>query len=109
MVTYNVIVFGDCRMPKQGEPGQFVSSADILIHIGGTLTQRLSSNKLGRAMTALRFVGVRSHGQRGYNVVAYSPEEVRANRSMLACDARPESEASTVTMDEICDTFDTLF
>ena len=38
MVTYNVIVFGDCRMPKQGEP-----------------------------------------------------------------------EASTVTMDEICDTFDTLF
>jgi len=97
------------RMPKQGEPGQFVSSADILIHIGGTLTQRLSSNKLGRAMTALGFVGVRSHGQRGYNVVAYSPEEVRANRSMLACDARPESEASTVTMDEICDTFDTLF
>ena len=97
------------RMPKQGEPGQFVSSADILMHIGGTLTQRLSSNKLGRAMTALGFTGMRSHGQRGYNVVAYSPEEVRANRSMLACDARPESEASTVTMDEICDTFDTLF
>ena len=52
---------------------------------------------------------MRSHGKRGYNVVAYSPEEVRANKSMLACDARPESEAATVTMEEICDTFDALF
>jgi len=34
---------------------------------------------------------------------------VKANRSVLACDARPESEAATVTMEEICDTFDALF
>jgi hypothetical protein len=52
---------------------------------------------------------VRSHGKRGYNVVAYSPEEVRTNKSMLAYDAKPESEVATVTMEEICDTFDTLF
>ena len=97
------------HLPKPGAPCEFVSSAEILMHVGGALTQRLSSNKLGRAMTALGFVGVRSHGKRGYNVVAYSPEEVRANKSMLACDARPESEAATVTMEEICDTFDALF
>ena len=97
------------RLPKPGEPGMFVSSAEILMHVGGALTQRLSSNKLGRAMTALGFTGVRSHGKRGYNVVAYSPEEVRANKSMLACDARPESEVATVTMEEICDAFDALF
>jgi hypothetical protein len=41
--------------------------------------------------------------------VAYSPEEVKANKSMLAYDARPESEAATVTMEQICDTFDALF
>jgi len=52
---------------------------------------------------------VRSHGKRGYNVVAYSPEEVRTNKSMLAYDAKPESEVAAVTMEEICDTFDTFF
>ena len=61
------------------------------------------------AMTALGFKGVRSHGQRGYNVVAYTDDERKANKSMLAYDAKPELEASMVTMDEIRDTFDTLF
>ena len=97
------------RPPKENEPGVFVSSTEILMVIGGSLVQRLTANRLGRAMTALGFTGVRSHGQRGYNVVAYSPEEMRSNRSVLACDARPESEADAVTMEEIRDTFDTLF
>ena len=97
------------RLPKEGEPGVFVTNTDILQTVGGLLTQRLTSNRLGRAMTALGFKGVRSHGQRGYNVVAYTDDERKANRSMLACDSRTESEAGTVTMDEISDTFDTLF
>ena len=97
------------RLPKPGEPGLFVSSAEILMNIGGNLTQRLTTNKLGRAMTALGFHGVRSHGQRGYNVVAYTDDERKANRSVLAYDAKPESEVATVTMEEIGDTFDTLF
>ena len=97
------------RVPKPGEPSEFVSSSEILMHVGGLLAQRLTSNKLGRAMTALGFDGMRSHGRRGYRVVAFTPEQVKANKSMLACDAKPDSEASTVTMEEICDTFDTLF
>ena len=97
------------RLPKENEPGVFISSTEILMVIGGNLTQRLTSNRLGREMTALGFIGVRSHGQRGYNVVAYSPEEIRSNKSVLAYDAKPESEADSVTMDEIRDTFDTLF
>ena len=87
----------------------FVSSTEILMVVGGNMIQRLTSNRLGRAMTALGFKGVRSHGQRGYNVVAYTDDEKKSNKSVLAYDAKPESEADTVTMDEIRDTFDTLF
>ena len=97
------------RLPKEGEPGVFVTNTEIMLTVGGLLTQRLTSNKLGRAMTALGFQRVRSQGERGYNVVAYTDDERKANRSMLACNARPESDAATVTMEEICDTFDTLF
>ena len=97
------------RPPREGERGEFVSSAEILLAIGGLLTQRLTTNRLGRAMTALGFQGVRSHGQRGYNVVPYTDDERKSNRSMLAYDSRPESEGATVTTEEIRDTFDTLF
>ena len=97
------------RLPGENERGEFVSSTEILQTIGGTLTLRLTANKLGRAMTALGFKGVRSHGQRGYNVVAYSAEDIKANRSMLAYDAKPETEAAAVTASEIFDTNDAIF
>ena len=97
------------RLPKEGEPGVFVTNTEILQTVGGPLTLRLTSNGLGRAMTALGFRRVRSHGERGYNVVAYTDVERKANRSMLACDARAEAEAATVTLEEMRDTFDTLF
>lgn len=44
----------------------------------------------GRAMTALGFVRERSHGRWGYHVVAYSDDEIRGNKSVLAYDAKPE-------------------
>ena len=97
------------RPPRDDERGVFVSSTEILQKVGGTLTYRLTSNKLGRAMTALGFVAVRSHGRRGYNVVEYNDKERLMNQSMLAYDARPESEAVAVTADEIFDTNDTIF
>ena len=97
------------RLPRKDERGDFVSSAEILQTIGGNLIPRLTMNKLGRAMTALGFEGVRSHGQRGYLVVAYQPDDIKANRSMLAYDARPESEASAVSVEGVFDTNDTLF
>ena len=97
------------RPPKEGERGEFVSSTEIMQTVGGLLVYRLTMNKLGRAMTALGFVGVRSHGQRGYLVVAYPPEEIKANKSVLAYEAKPESEALTVSAKEIFDTNDTIF
>ena len=96
------------RLPRNDERGDFVSSAEILQTVGGNLIPRLTMNKLGRAMTALGFEGMRSHGQRGYLVVAYQGDDIKANRSMLAYDARPESEASAVTVEGIFDTNDTL-
>ena len=67
--------------------------------VGGNLTQRLTTNKLGRAMTALGFQRVRSHNQWGYIVAAYSAEEIKGNRSVLAYDA--ETNPTAVTMEEI--------
>ena len=92
------------RLPHDGEPGDFVSSTEIMQNIGGLLTSQLTKNKLGRAMTALGFESVRSHGQRGYIVVEYSGEEIKHNKSVLAYDAKTEEEATAVTGKEIFDT-----
>ena len=40
----------------------------------------------------LRYPPYRSHGRRGYRVVAYSGSEIESNRRVLADDARLESE-----------------
>ena len=77
------------RPPRNDERGEFVSSTDIMQAVGGGLIPQLTRNKLGRAMTALGFERKRSHGQWGYNVVAYTAEEIKGNRSVLAYDAQP--------------------
>ena len=97
------------RVPNDGEPGVFVSATEIMQNVGGLLTSQLTKNKLGRAMTALGFESVRSHGQRGYIVVEFSGEEVKHNKSILAYDAKPEEEATAVSGKEILDTNDTIF
>lgn len=97
------------RVPHEKEHGVFVSSTEIMQNIGGLLTCQLTKNKLGRAMTALGFESMRSHGQRGYVVVEYSGEEIRHNKSVLAYDAKPEEEATAVTGKEIFDTNDAIF
>ena len=96
--TEEQLLFYVC-LRKPGEPGVFVSSAEILMNIGGNLTQRLTTNRLGRAMTALGFRRVRSHNQWGYIAVAYSADEIKGNRSVLAHDA--ETDPTAVTMEEI--------
>ena len=97
------------RVPHEGEPGDFVSSTEIMQTIGGLLTGQLTKNKLGRAMSALGFESVRSHGRRGYIVVEYSGEEINHNKHILAYDAKTEEEVTAVTEKEIRDTNDTLF
>ena len=82
------------HLPGEHERGEFVSNAEIMQTIGGNLLPRLTANKLGRAMKTLGFERKRSHGLWGYNVVAYTAEEIKANKSMLAYDAESESSQS---------------
>ncbi|MBQ8948556.1 MAG: hypothetical protein IJ059_02045 [Prevotella sp.] len=81
------------RAPAEGELGGLYTSTDILTHIGYNPALNLTPEKIGVAMQALKFVPHRSHGRRGYRLVAYKPEEIEANRHLLAYDARPEGEA----------------
>ena len=78
------------RLPHEGETGEFVTATYILQSISGNLVQKLNANKVGRAMTDLGFQRMRSHGERGYIVVAYSADEIKARQRMKACDAKPE-------------------
>ncbi len=80
------------RPPRDGERGDFYTATDILGKIGYNPALRLTIEKIGSAMKALGFKRHRSHGRRGYRLVAYKPEEIEMNRRMLACDARPEGE-----------------
>jgi predicted P-loop ATPase len=80
------------RQPGDSEHGEFYTATDILTAIGYHPSLRLTVEKIGSAMKALGYVQYRSHGRRGYRVVAYKPDEIDMNRRMLACDARPEGE-----------------
>ena len=88
-----------------GETGEFVTSGYIMQAIGGNLSQKLSANKVGRAMTDLGFRRMRSHGERGYVVVAYSADEVKARKRIKAYDAKPDEAGAVDTFDAI----DTIF
>ena len=93
------------RVPGAGETGEFVTSGYIMQAIGGNLSQKLSANKVGRAMTDLGFRRMRSHGERGYVVVAYSADEVKARKRIKAYDAKPDEAGAVDTFDAI----DTIF
>ena len=90
------------RLPKTGEPAEFLSATEILQMISGNLAQKLSVNQVASAMKALGFERMHAHSKRGYLVVAYSAEEIKANQRMLACEAKPENR-------DTCDTCDTVF
>ena len=97
------------RVPAKGEACEFVSATEIMQTIGGLLINRLTANKLGRAMKAMGFVSVRSRGQRGYNVVAYKGADIDMNKTLMAGEAKPENEVSAVSHEVLLDAFDTLF
>ena len=80
------------RSPYGSERGEFYTSTDILTHIGYQPALSLTPEKIGAAMQALGYPPYRSHGRRGYRVVAYSGSEIESNRRVLADDARLESE-----------------
>ena len=91
------------RKPKEGEPSEFLSATDILQLVGSNPVLKLTTNKIGRAMTDLGFERMRTGSERGYIAVQYSAEEIKARQRMKACDAKPE----TTGLDDANDTNDT--
>ena len=89
------------RLPIQGEKGEFFTTTAILQTISGNLTHSLNVNRVGRAMKDLGFERMRYQNERGYIVVPYSAEEIKARKRIKACDAEPEDAKSA--------TFDTIF
>ena len=80
------------RLPQDNERGDFYTATDILLAVGANPAVRLTVENIGSAMRALGFKPQRSHGRRGFRVVAYKTDEIEANRRMLAYDAQPEDE-----------------
>ena len=78
------------RQPMGEERGEFYTATDILLAVGTNPVLRLTAEKIGTAMQALGFKPHRSHGRRGYRVVAYKPEEIEMNCRLLAYDAQPD-------------------
>ena len=73
------------RQPVGDERGQFMTSSDILQLVGSNPVLQLTTNKIGRAMRDIGFERVRSKtGERGYLVVCYTSEEIRARQQLLA-------------------------
>ena len=80
------------RLPQDNERGDFYTATDILLAVGANPAVRLTVENIGSAMRALGFMPYRSHGRRGFRVVAYKTDEIESNRRVLAYDARPEDE-----------------
>ena len=78
------------RLPNEDERGEFYTATDILLAVGTSPVLGLTVEKIGSAMRALGFKPHRSHGRRGYRVVAYKSDEIEANRRILAYDAQPD-------------------
>ena len=79
------------RLPREGEPAEFLSATEILQTVSGSLAQKLSVNQVASAMKALGYERYHAHAKRGYLVVAYSAEEIKANQRFLASEAKSET------------------
>ena len=73
------------RIPRQGEPGEFISVALALQIVGANITQKLSTVMLGRAFMEQGFQKKTYQRTRGYIVVRRSLEEMRSMRQLAAC------------------------
>jgi arginine repressor len=93
------------RKPTGNELGEFYTCTDILAALNSFQIKDLTSNQIGRAMAALGFNRVRSNKERGYLVVAYSPEEIKARQRIKAMDAKSEYDGDGDTSDRS----DTIF
>ena len=81
------------RRPGDGERGEFYTATDILLVASEGPSLRFTPEKIGGAMQKLGYERCSSKGRRGYRVVRYKPEEIEANRRLLAFDVEREEGA----------------
>ena len=67
------------RVPAEGEAGEFVSVANALQIVSGSISQKLSPVHMGRAFRELGFQQRVVKNVRGYIVVRYTPQEMYSN------------------------------
>ena len=75
------------RKPSEGETGEFVSVARAMQIIGCNITQKLSSQKTGRAFSDLGFNRLRTKHSRGFIAVIRTAEEIRNYQISQGIDA----------------------
>lgn len=75
------------RKPSEGETGEFVSVARAMQIIGCNITQKLSSQKTGRAFSDLGFKRFRNTRCRGFIAIVRTAEEIRNYQISLGIDA----------------------
>jgi predicted P-loop ATPase len=81
------------RRPGDEERGEFYTATDILLVASEGPSLRFTPEKIGSAMQKLGYERCSSKGRRGYRVVRYKPEEIEANRRLLALDVEREEGA----------------
>ena len=75
------------RKPSEGETGEFVSVARAMQIIGCNITQKLSSQKIGKAFSDLDFKKSRTKNSRGFIAIIRTAEEIRNYQISLGIDA----------------------
>ncbi|MET1253441.1 hypothetical protein AAAT30_015355, partial [Segatella sinensis] len=75
------------RKPSEGETGEFVSVARAMQIIGCNITQKLSSQKIGKAFSDLGFKRFRNTRCRGFIAIIRTAEEIRNYQISLGIDA----------------------
>ena len=75
------------RKPSEGETGEFVSVARAMQIIGCNITQKLSSQKIGKAFGDLGFNRLRTKHSRGFVAIIRTAEEIRNYQISLGIDA----------------------
>ena len=70
------------RVPIPGEPAVFLTTADIVAHIGYALKTPPPLHHIGRIMKEAGYTSLRHGGRRGYLVIRLDSERIEAARRM---------------------------
>ncbi len=76
------------RVPIPGEPAVFLTTADIVAHIGYALKTLPPLHHIGRIMKEAGYTSLRHGGRRGYLVIRLDSERIEAARRMAGREGR---------------------